>query len=74
LASSTRGFVPEITILQRERDQNSPVWLFNAGSLVVLALTLIVIALLTWGAGRINGTETAPTQPEEQTPSRRQAA
>ena len=27
----TRPFVPEITILQRERDQNAPAWLFTAG-------------------------------------------
>ncbi|OBI93949.1 hypothetical protein A5660_12720, partial [Mycobacterium alsense] len=47
LASSTRPFVQEITILQRERDQNAPVWLFTAGSIVVLILTLMVIAALT---------------------------
>ncbi|MCV7195450.1 hypothetical protein [Mycobacterium angelicum] len=64
LASSTRPFVQEITILQRERDQNSPTWLFNAGSIVVLILTLMVIAGITWGAGRIN-TETMPQQVEE---------
>ncbi|MCV7079056.1 hypothetical protein [Mycobacterium szulgai] len=64
LASSTRPFVQEITILQRERDQNSPTWLFNAGSIVVLILTLMVIAGITWGAGRIN-TETIPQQVEE---------
>lgn len=60
LASSTRPFVQEITILQRERDQNAPVWLFTAGSLVVLILTLMVIAALTWGAGRLNSAENAP--------------
>ncbi len=54
LESSTRPFVQEITILQRERDQDSPVWLFNAGSVVVLILTLMVIASIAWGAGRIN--------------------
>ena len=36
LASSTRPFVQEVTILQRERDQNAPTWLFTAGSIVVL--------------------------------------
>jgi hypothetical protein len=57
LASSTRPFVQEITILQRERNQNHPAWLFNVASLVVLFCTLVLIAALTWGAGRINGRE-----------------
>jgi hypothetical protein len=65
-ASITRPFVHEITILQRERDLGAPEWLFTAGSLVVLMLTLTVIAALTWGAGRINAAEPAPTQPEQQ--------
>ena len=57
LASSTRPFVQEITILQRERNQNHPAWLFNVASLVVLFCTLVLIAALTWGAGRINAYE-----------------
>jgi hypothetical protein len=71
-ASTTRHFVQEITILQRERDLNSPAWLFTAGSVVVLALTLIVIAALTWGAGRINGPDSEVAQdmssPRQPTP------
>ncbi|ORV74841.1 hypothetical protein AWC07_24355 [Mycobacterium gastri] len=66
LASSTRPFVQEITILQRERDQNTPLWLFTTGSVVVLIFTLMVIAALTWGAGRINAAETAPKESEEE--------
>lgn len=58
LASSTRPFTQELTILQRERNQNHPSWLFNVASLVVLFCTLVLIAVLSWGAGRINGTET----------------
>jgi hypothetical protein len=65
LASSTRAFVHEITILQRERDQNAPAWLFTAGSVVVLIFTLMVIAALTWGAGRINNAVTEPEPVEE---------
>ncbi|BBZ39251.1 hypothetical protein [Mycobacterium conspicuum] len=68
LASSSRGFVQEVTILQRERDQNAPAWLFTAGSIVVLIFTLIVIAALTWGAGRINNAVTAPEPVEEKHP------
>lgn len=53
-ASVTRDFVPEITILQRERNFDHPSWLFTAASLVVLVCTLALIAALTWGGGRIN--------------------
>jgi hypothetical protein len=53
-ASFTRDFVPEITILQRERSFDHPSWLFGVASLVVLVCTLLLIAALTWGAGRIN--------------------
>lgn len=66
LATSTRPFVLEVTILQRERDQSAPAWLFTAGGIVVLFLTLIVITALTWGAGRINNYDTVPKRPEEQ--------
>jgi hypothetical protein len=66
LAQTTRPFVHEITILQRERDQNAPEWLFTAGSILVLILTLLVIAGLTWGAGRINNGVIAPKQAEEE--------
>nr|WP_235215918.1 hypothetical protein [Mycobacterium kyorinense] len=65
LGSSTRPFVLEVSILQRERDPNVPAWLFTAGSIVVLLFTLMVISALTWGAGRINAADTAPTQPGE---------
>ena len=68
MASSTRPFVQEVTILQRERDQNAPLWLFTAGSIVVLFLTLMVIAALTWGAGRINNSLTEPQPVEERQP------
>jgi hypothetical protein len=68
LASSTRPFVLEVTILQRERDQNAPTWLFTAGSIVVLFLTLMVIAGLTWGAGRLNNSLTEPEPVEERRP------
>jgi hypothetical protein len=70
LASFNRPFVQEVTILQRERDQNAPAWLFTAGSIVVLFLTLMVIAGLTWGAGRLNNsvTELEPVQDKQPVP------
>ncbi|OBI57575.1 hypothetical protein [Mycobacterium sp. E787] len=68
LASSTRPFVLEVTILQRERDQGAPTWLFTAGGIVVLILTLMVISALAWGAGRLNNAEQAPEPVEEKQP------
>jgi hypothetical protein len=73
LASSSRPFVQEVTILQRERDQNAPLWLFTTGSIVVLFLSLMVIAGLTWGAGRINNSLSEPEPAEEKQPVPRAA-
>jgi hypothetical protein len=73
LASGTRPFVQEVTILQRERDQNAPEWLFTAGSIVVLFLTLMLISALAWGAGRINNSLTQPEPAEEKRPVPRAA-
>src|ERR1700758_4466025 len=73
MASSTRPFVQEVTILQRERDQNAPLWLFTAGSIVVLFLSLRVIGGLTWGAGRINNSLSEPEPVEEKQPVPRAA-
>ena len=73
LTSSTRPFVLEVTILQRERDQSAPAWLFTAGGIVVLFLTLMVIAGLTWGAGRINNSITEPEPVEDKRPIPRAA-
>ena len=49
----TSHFVPEVTMLQRERNFDQGV-LWPIGGLVVLACTLVLIAGLTWGVGRIN--------------------
>lgn len=73
LPSSTRPFVLEVTILQRERDQSAPVWLFTAGGIVVLFMTLLVIAGLTWGAGRINNSIAEPEPVEDKQPIPRAA-
>lgn len=56
-ASITRDFTAEISVLQRERNLDVPSWLFTAASLVVLLCSLILIAALSWGAGRINDRE-----------------
>jgi hypothetical protein len=57
LDSTTRPFVHEVTILQRERNPSTAEVLWTIGCLVVLACTLILIGALTWGAGRLNNRE-----------------
>jgi len=66
LNSMTRPFVPEITILQRERNPDTPEALWTVGCLVVLGCTLVLIAGLTCGAGGLNRTETSGSKAEFQ--------
>jgi hypothetical protein len=65
-ASFNRPFVPEITILQRERNPDTPEVLWTIGCLVVLVCTLTLIGGLSWGAGRINRIEASGTEAELQ--------
>ncbi len=65
-ASTTRPFVAEITILQRERNPDIPEVLWLIGCLIVLGCTLVLIAVLTWGAGRINRSEPTESKAELQ--------
>jgi hypothetical protein len=65
-ASTTRPFVAEITILQRERNPDTPEVLWLIGCLVVLVCTLVLVAGLTWGAGRINRSEPTASRTEMQ--------
>jgi hypothetical protein len=60
----TRPFVSEITILQRERNPDTPQALWLIGCLTVLAGTLIMIAGLAWGAGRLNKNEPTESKAE----------
>ena len=48
----TREAVPEIEILQRERDLGAPGWLWAASNIVVLLATLAIIGAIAWGVGR----------------------
>jgi hypothetical protein len=52
-ASSTREFVPEISLLQRERDLDVPAWSWALANLVVLVCSIALIAALAWGVGRL---------------------
>ena len=62
----TRPFVAEITILQRERNPETPALLWMVGCLVVLVCTLVLIGGLSWGAGRINRSEASGSKAELQ--------
>ncbi|MGW0163273.1 hypothetical protein ACWDUN_28530 [Mycobacterium sp. NPDC003323] len=70
--SMDREFTAEISVLQRERNLDVPSWLFTAASFVVLFCSLLLIAALSWGAGRINDremradTRSTPRQPVPQ--------
>jgi hypothetical protein len=62
---STRELVPEITLLQRERDLDAPSWLWAASNAVVLVLSLALILALAWGVGRLSRRITPGTFDEE---------
>lgn len=65
-ASTTRPFVAEITILQRERSPDIPQSLWLIGCLVVLVCSLAMIAGITWGGGRISRSQPTGTEAELQ--------
>jgi hypothetical protein len=52
-AHFTRTFVADHRLLQRERKDDIPGWLWTAACLVVLALSLIFMASLAWGVARV---------------------
>jgi hypothetical protein len=52
-ASFTRPFVADHELLQRERKDDIPGWLWTAACLVVLVLSLIFMASLAWGVARV---------------------
>jgi hypothetical protein len=50
---STRAFQPDRHVLQRERKQNVPGWLWGVAGLVVLGCTTLLLLLLGWGLVRL---------------------
>lgn len=52
--SGVRPAVPEQQVLQRELQDGVPPWLFPAGSLVVLALSLALVGALGAGVARVS--------------------
>jgi hypothetical protein len=53
LASSTRAFQPDRHVLQRERRQDVPGWLWGVAGLVVLVITSALLLVLGWGLVRL---------------------
>ena len=53
-ARSTRSFIPEISLLQRERDLDVPGWTWTGAALFVLLCSLVLVAALSWGVGRLS--------------------
>jgi hypothetical protein len=70
-ASFTRKFVPEIDILQRERNSDSPAWMLGVANMVVLLCSLAIILGISVSvarvARRIEGHEA--TAPGDRAPS-----
>jgi hypothetical protein len=52
-ANFTRTFVSDHDLLQRERKDDIPGWLWTAACLVVLALALMFMGSLAWGLARV---------------------
>jgi hypothetical protein len=53
-AEMTRDFVPEIEILQRERDFDSPGWMWVVANLIVLLCSLAILAGISVAVGRVS--------------------
>ncbi len=52
-AHSVRAFQPDRHVLQRERKQDVPTWLWGLAGLVVLGCTLTLLVVLGWGLVRL---------------------
>ena len=50
----TRDFVPEIEILQRERDFDSPAWMWGVANMIVLLCSLAILTGISVAVGRVS--------------------
>jgi len=67
LASATRAFEPDQQVLQRERRQDVPGWLWGLAGLVVLGITSALLLILGWGLVRLarRGHDAGRAEPHE---------
>ncbi len=76
-AHAVRAFQPDRHVLQRERKQDVPTWLWGLAGAVVLGITLTLLLVLGWGLvrlARIGGGAPPPAAPREAgAPARRHA-
>jgi len=66
LASTTRAFERDRRVLQRERRQDVPGWLWGVAGLVVLSITSALLLVLGWGLVRLARRGGAPAGPVPQ--------
>ncbi|TXL62221.1 hypothetical protein [Aeromicrobium terrae] len=53
-AEMTRDFVPEIDILQRERTDDAPAWLWTLANIIVLLCSLAILAGISVAVARVS--------------------
>jgi hypothetical protein len=70
-ASAERAFVPDRTLLQRERKGDVPGWLWGGASAIVLALALALLGALAWALGRVARQSRAGAPPPAAAPAPR---
>ena len=66
LAATTRAFQPDLEVLQRERKQDVPGWLWGVAGLIVLGITSTLLLVLGWGLVRLARRGGAPAGPGPQ--------
>jgi len=75
LAHATRAWEPDRRVLQRERKQDVPGWLWGAAGLVVLSITSLLLLVLGWGLVRLARRGAgAPVPPASAVPAVRERA
>jgi len=62
-ASATRAFQRDQRVLQREREQDVPAWLWGVAGLVVLGITSALLLVLGWGLVRLARRGCEPATP-----------
>jgi hypothetical protein len=66
-AKSTRAFVPEIKILQRERSYDAPSWLWGFANIIVLVCSLAILVGISVAVGRVSRSIQAHEAGQEET-------